>query len=607
MNMWKRIFGYYFMACLAAESGFSPLLPSQLSFFLAPQAQARIFGRFFGRRPRGPSRARVQPRIAQPGRQRVAVNQAPVRRAAVNQGQKVVDNNVKDVLGFAALGQQGNALLEKDRNNPFLFRRLEIDPRTGALRGATRGDTRGQLKEFFLKNFDKFKGVAKQQVNNFLLANGAAAALNGQLRVDVATGVAPKYKNMGDANVRVSALNFLLNSISQTSRLLRIDRAGSDGTVGLNLSGVMRSSALALLTNDNPYACGRNVPPRVDFLIERAMDPTIYNQLLEIKTLRDSAAEVGVQDDKKRTPGNKIVIAAPPGAKPESIVGVAPERTLEVQSQQRRPGRDWFISWDTVGNNGSRTETESRNPFESGINFTHDASEAIWHKSNGFLQFGLFNAAGVAQTQAPGNVAIAVGHGRSHLGEAVQAPFSCMDCHSNGFRGGGLAGEAKSKDRKPYTDNFLGIDPDGNRIGSRIRFNREFFTTNAAYNARAERASAIYINAVKRSGSFVPSDTDSSQAATLIPDFLEEYRSPLSFATMAKELGTSKEAVQARFQGRPEGQMARKTFEREYCSLLRSVGGPSVLTGGVSQSLGVNGLSRPAHNPGASPVRRRQL
>ncbi len=595
-----------------AECGLAPIFPQTLSSVLAPQAHARVFGRrgfrrsgrFFGRRPasvqRGISRTIV------PGQASFRGSQVIVDRGGSGSRSR---SNIKDIPGFSGLAQQGNAILEKDRVNPFIFRKLFIDPNSGALLGASRGETIRQLREFYLKNFDKFQGGAKALVQNFLVANGAAAALSGQLQVDVATGVSPKYKNMRDGDVRIAALNFLLNSISQTSRLVRV-RGANGGIVSINMNGVMRKAALALLTNDNPYACGRNVPPRLDFLIERAMDPFTYNQLMEIKDIQGEAEKVGVQDDKKRSQGNKIVIAAPPGKPRESIVGIAEERTLEVQSQQRRPGLDWFISWDTIGNASPGVESESRNPFDAGINFTHDASEAIWHKSNGFLQFGLFNAAGAAQTQAPGNVALAAGFGKRHLGEAVQTPANCLICHSNGFRGGGFQGGA---DKKPYTDNTLGIDADGNNIGSRIpSFHKGFFTTNAAYFARAKRASDVFLNSMKRSGSFVPSDADASKAAELLPDFIDEYREPVSFEQAARELGTSKEAIGALF-GRADGKITRKAFEKSFCSLQRRLGsgvaGGGVLSGGVRQGLPpaqqTRGLTGPAHQEGAAQQRRR--
>ena len=561
---------------LLAELFLIPLSDSftENSIFGTPQAKAE-YRRQFGR---------------QPGR---GVNQGIRRRQFIRQ------DDIKEIPGFSNLVQVGNAILEKNRFGQF--RKLFISRRSGRLIGATENETIRQLKEFYLTNFDKFRDKNGALVRQFLVNNGSRDALNGNLRVDLSGGVLPEFERMKgrDTEVKVAALNFLLNTISQSSRLLRVQPANvrADGTVALNLQSVMRTSALSLLVNDNPYDCGRgNTPPRLDWLIQRAMDPDIYYQLLDIpRDLGELTDRLGVQDRKQNTLNNKITLTGPPDkdeiGQNESKVSRDTKRTLEFQSMRNIPGGTFYISWDAKANTGSRIQRESRNPFIKGINFTHDASESIFHKPNGFLAFSLNAADGTRANEAPASIALAQAK-PSNLDTTVDNPVACMSCHANGFIGGGNArgGDAES----PYTDNFNRFVSLSRRTGVN---HAKFFTTNARYRARADRDSRIFVNAIKRSGSFIPSDTDASKAADLIPQFVSSYRKSLTLDEAAKELKVPKAAL-ASVLGRNDGFISRTDFEASFCGLQSRLS--SVVSQGsvLDNTSGNSSVSGQNHNNG---------
>lgn len=598
---------------------------------LVKPAYGRFFRRrLFGRRPRSANRGFVCGRGGCQSR-RVPVSRSvsrqPVSSVVSQSGRRQIvrRDDIKFLTGFNKLAQVGNNLVERrvNRFGNFEFRRLAID-RFGRLRGNRDRNTVEQLKEFYLANFDKFRGNAKNVVSRFLVRNGGrnvVNSLNGNLTVDLGTGVLPgEDQNLGhmkgkERQLALAGLNFALNALSQTSRLLRVrpQNVRADGTVRLNLNGAFRSSALALWTNNNPYACGNpNVPPRLDFLIAKGMDAATYREMLSQEDkLQDQADKIGVADDKRLTRGNKVVISGPRGER-EGFVAQDNRRTLEIQSQRNRPGGSFYISWDAKANNSPGIQSDSRDPLVSGINFDHDASEAIWHKSNGFLEFGLYAADGTAATEAPATIALKKGTNYPHLGQGVESPVGCFNCHANGFIGGGPIHK---------TDNFGKIQ---RRLGNR---HAQFFTTLPRYRARADRDSRIFTNAIKRSGSFVPAGEGSDQAAPLMPAFVSAYKAPVSAKQAAKELGigTSEASValverflgkdrvikQAADEGRAnKGVLARKDFEQQFCALKRIIGGQasalarsnSVVNESAAQ---VNALTSRSHNGSTGPTRRR--
>jgi len=168
----------------------------------------------------------------------------------------------------------------------------------------------------------------------------------------------------------------------------------------------------------------------------------------------------------------------------------------------------------------------------------------------------------------------------------VSAPVNCLVCHAGGMLGGGISVRTK----KQYTDNL-----------NRVPLNhRQFFTSNAAYRARANRANAIMRNALVASGSFIVDPNSQVQdafpgqpvAAPLLPDFVGEYGATLTVEKAAKELGTSTAALAGLLKTNADGRVSRKQFEAQFCNLKAAVGGATLASGGfqtpIQQGFGAN-------------------
>lgn len=469
-----------------------------------------------------------------------------------------------------------------------------------------------QVKEFVLSKSNDLrvgKPIQQFQANDalrFLAANGAGAALTGGLLVDLGNSVIPMksdgkepvgYAKGKENQVKLAALNYLLNTISQSRTLLRVggQNVSANGLVGLNLGNFVNGAALALLTNNNPYDCsgtGRG-PFRLDLLIARAMDPKFYRQIIGIPDdYKQLMRQLGTfnMNERRRTVGNKIVIGGPPGQE-ESIVGRHPQRMLEIQNEGNILGGSLYVSYDNQYNLPPGTRTQAANPFENGVDTAFGAGEMIFHKPNGFLAFALSNKDQQVQDSAPGEFASNGGRFNGALGRAegtgpdVSAPVVCMTCHANGF----IGGQFSFKANRPYTDNL-----------NKIPFNhRQFFTTNAAYAARAKRDSLVFRNALVQAGAFIPNDDQSlakvgaggPPAAALLPDFYGEYHAPLTVAKAATELGVPAQRLAGLLRTRPDGTLSRKEFEGAFCGLKRALGAGGVgLAGDFFQQNALGGF-----------------
>ncbi len=512
---------------------------------------------------------------------------------------------------FSRLRKVGNSLVEFTTDafgNPQV-RSLFIN-NAGQLLGATTQDTIRQVKEFYLANFDLFKGAASNVVSNFLRASGAAQASRGFV-VDLGSSVIPK-EDLGKGNVqtvkyaqgkedkvKLAALNFLINTVSQSQKLFTVSpNLVQLGRVGVNLSQFMRPEAIALLTNNNPYACSGtgSEPFRLDFMISRAMDPDVYYQLTgSPKKFDQLLRQFGVNENRRDNGASHIVIAGPPGEE-ESVVGRHPQRMLGFRAEGNVVGGDAFVSYDNRYNLPPGVQSESADTFRNGIDTSFEASESIFTKPNGFLSFYLANNPGKdRQRSAPVEFAQNTQGGaltrREGHSSDVSAPIGCLVCHANGMLGGGIS----LKTGKLYTENR-----------GRIQATQNFFTTNAIYNARAKRTGTIFRNAMVASGSFIPDPNSpvakafpgETPAASLLPDFVGEYNAPLSVETAAKELGVSSGSLAGLLRTNAQGKVSRKQFESSFCALKQQLGGGGALASqfqrpiqGTGSSLGVRASS----------------
>ena len=152
-----------------------------------------------------------------------------------NRFNNVFDRNqdlkdVKDVIGFSQLQQAGNNLIE--RTSQGIIRKLQIlgngelaafDPRVGTF-VRPEAETVRHLREFYLKNLDKFNGAQANAVNRFLVANGGIS--NGRMVVDLDAfdleSNSPGFNQLPLEERRkaaLAALNFLLNTLQTRFKL----------------------------------------------------------------------------------------------------------------------------------------------------------------------------------------------------------------------------------------------------------------------------------------------------------------------------------------------------------------------------------------------------
>jgi hypothetical protein len=533
-------------------SGTLQILVLLLMVTQGPSSHAFIFRLLFGRRFGGERQLVPQnnPPLIQSNNRNFINN--VVNRGMGNQ---IGNNGVEEIAGFSNLLKNGNNLIE--RNSRGELRRLFIDG-SGNLVGASEATTVRQAREFFLLNRDDFNAGQKQVVDRFLAANGGIS--NGRFTIDLKNIVLPEGVPPQRAiEAALASLNFLLNTI-QTNVRLKIppERVKPDGTVDLDLSPFLRGEALALLKAADPtIACTGKV--RLDRLISFAMDPNNYYKFINApKTRAEVAAAIGVQEDKTRTQGNKILVGTNADGAFES--GVTRNlRVIEVQASQRVPGSSCYRSLDVIDRNTPGVQSDSRDVRHAGINFTHDAEEWLCLGRNGMMQGFLFNAKGNLLARAPAEIATGA---LTSVGPAISAVTACLDCHAGGFIAGG---KIKDGGGKSYTDRFNDI-PD-TRSGFSNRFkelsHRDFFTQNAKYLQRAQRDSQIFVEAQKSTGSFF--SLNGRDPFPLLPKMVRKFDDPLKPADMARTLGVSEAAAQSIL---PPGQkgLDRTAFEQKFCN-----------------------------------------
>jgi len=463
-------------------------------------------------------------------------------------------SNVEEVQGFSNLLKNGNNLIE--RNSRGEVRRLAIDG-AGNLIGASEAETVRQAREFFLLNRDKLNAGQRQAVDRFLVRNGGAS--DGRLTIDLKNIILPEGVPPERAlEAALASLNFLLNTI-QTNVKLKItpQNIKPDGSVDLNLTPFFRGEALALLKAADPtIACTGKV--RLDRLIAFAMDPDNYYKFINApKNRTELAAAVGIQEDKTRTSGNKILVGT--NAEGEFESGVTRNlRVIEVQASQRVPGSSCYRSLDVIDRNAPGSQSSSRDVRQKGINFTHDAEEWLCLGRNGMMQGFLFNAKGDLLGRAPAEIATGA---LGTVGPAVSAVAACLDCHSNGFIAGGAIKDGGGKNYTEQIQNIPNTDTVfRNSFGAR-QSHRDFFTNNPTYRQRAARDSEIFLEAQRSTGSFF--SVNGKDAFPLIPKMIRKFDDPLKPADVARTLGVS-EAAAASVIGKA---IDRNLFESKYCNL----------------------------------------
>lgn len=542
------------------------------------------------------TRTSLQSLGAQPG----AVSNSTFRNGIIDSRFR---SRLREVQGASNLLTDGRNLFERNlvpvRGGVHLeeVRQLFIDG-AGRLLNSRSPVTRTQLRDFYLKNFEKFNGNARVLVSRFLAANGAGDAFLGNLRVAIKGGVLPpgvkitdpRYERYSAETVNAAALAFALNLISNRTQPIRVlpKDAGANGVITTNLLGAVDPAGMARLLNDNPYDCDRRGVARADWLVTRILDPDIYYQMTGLSANQDEFADqVGFVDDKKAQRGSLLLMAGS-RTKPETIVGRNPQRVLQWQSRKDINGREiagfdgrrryCFRSHDFVENPVPGSEEASRDVFRSGVNFTADAGEWICQRANGFPIYYLSAEANRARANnAPAEIAL-------DAGNPVSVADRCIRCHMNGFHGGRLQDIRQGENTKPYTDHFARIQPS---------LGQEFFSANAKFNedgtevsnpatlgfnegrdypAAARHASAIQDNAFKESGAYLldfkweeerkKNKYVRARALPVVYDLAQEYRKDLSVERQAQELGTTVQEVQRVFGNKA---VSRNEFANSYC------------------------------------------
>lgn len=483
-----------------------------------------------------------------------------------------------EIQGAPNLLTDGNgALFERSlvkdtgRTPRLVVRRISVDE-VGQPQNivGTRGTVR-DLTDFFLKNFNKFKGEAFNTVARYLGFQNLLDPLSGNLRVAVKGGALPPGVTIGKPEyakyppevVNKAAVSFVLNMLSSFPLPVNVGAVAmtARGTLEMNLRDVLSTAGLARLVSDNPYDCDKTGTVRADWFVTKAMDPAIYYQTAGVdQNLDKFYAQVGWTDDKFAFTRNKVLVAGTSDG-PESLPGQADQRVLEWQVRRNQTNRVCFRSHDFSVNQASGAEGEARDVTLQGPNFTADGGEVICQKSNGISVYGLHDEKNrVLVNTAPADVAL-------DFGKRLSSPESCLKCHWNGFHGGGRRDLGKGK---PYTDHL-----------SSISFGKEFFGSNAEYNSVARNASALQKAAIETIGSALQNPKEpKGQYLPVVPDLAEEYRKPLTAERVAQELGISTERARQFIADstspRPAGlptSITRKQFERLYCDARKKLGG----------------------------------
>lgn len=589
---------------MVSRGSLAVLLIFALSVAEEAEARRRLFGRdrpflrFFGgpvlRGSQGCGRSFCQ-------------NHNQFFRNQNNFANRIDARDVEQIQGFPNLVKNGNAIVERTLTPEGLVRFRELTIlRDGRLFGAADpAETIRNLREFYLQNLDQFgidlddvcfgfgntsrgrsrngsKKISREAdlVTRFLRANGGCNALNDTITVDLGThGLT--YEGVSDPGLSTEVtagrriLNMILNSVANSSEILRIDRASvrTDGTVTLpNLSRFLRSDAIAMAFRDNPYTkCGQPIP--LQWLAERLMNDEIYVRLLGIpQKLGDLGKRLGVFTDKTETQGNKTLVYTPPNSDiKESQPAEARERWLERQPQQGDvsgkldnirlgrppsgglPGGFFYTSWDFIDDPAPGLNEEARTAFGTGRGVpTHDASEMLWEMPNGFMAGALYNAAGQRQKNAPINIA------KGGKLETISPMVACLQCHVDGINGGGFI--KGSNPARRYTDVFAPGSPHP-KVNPNLR-NFFFPDGNTGYRREADRDSQRFVRVQELAEARV---VVNGVTQPIVTDIIAKRREVLTEADQARELRLPPGSRAG------SGKVSRAQFDQAFCTLKGGV------------------------------------
>lgn len=502
-----------------------------------------------------------------------------INNLSFNNNANLVDaRQAKEINNFSKIRQLGNALIEVDQFG--IGQRIFIDGQGNLIGGAKPPEARTvqQLKEFYLANREKFQGNAKATVDRFLARQGGLS--NGLFKIDLddfgldfnrsdVKELLAKRFNGDKAAMRremgLAALNYLLNSLQGRFKIkIPKESIRPDGTVNLNLAPFFRGEVLAIFNQaDDTSPCTGKI--RLNRLINFTMNPDNYYKILNVPTdIKDLSNAFGVQSDKTLTFGNKIVVGLNEKGGKDSVPANGSQRILEVQTAANVPGSSCYRSLDTEDQPPGGEQAKARSIKTEGILFKQDAEEWLCLAGNGFMQGYLFDGNGKRIAAAPAKIATST----NLLKPEIKAVISCLDCHRDGFIGGGKRPDGnefyteRSGDVKNgptvFRDNF-----------GRFLNHRDFFIKNPQYKERAVRDSDIFRRARQETGSeFL--DANGKPFPTL-PMIEQGFQNVVTAENAATELGLgdSPQAVAKAKALLGRDFEDRTAFEAKYCNLIR--------------------------------------
>jgi hypothetical protein len=231
----------------------------------------------------------------------------------------------------------------------------------------------------------------------------------------------------------------LINSLSRSSDVVRLETVDSDGTLlrvnldDLGWTGADWNTVLGLYPyNTQPLtaiaavlerATGTRLPYiRADWFAFNASRPGLYDKLVKLpRTFQELARQEGV--DLAGDIKNLLVQRA---ATQKS--GVSRNNRL-IERHRSKVGYFW-TSYDFGGNTGRQNLFEHPLGPEGTDAFQHDGGETIFSLPNGFQAYYLNNARGAALNEGPTNIV----QDPTNKNLTVVNGISCMGCHDQGMR-----------------------------------------------------------------------------------------------------------------------------------------------------------------------------
>lgn len=540
------------------------------------------------------------------------------RRSSVNRGNfNGLNEGNADEVNFRNLEKRINNQFNIDANGRLGVREVRSDGTRQDLFLDGFGRLRGQFARPEARTVQSFGEFAAQNANRFNRQDrvrrfvagqsGNPQGVLGRMTIDLSSIVPGLLRDDTEPNspsnalllkqripgspeqiaYALAVLNQTLNSLSNSSTLMRVrpqnirrDRDGKPVVV-LNLSRFFSTGALATMAASDPgFKCTGKI--RLQNLVSTAFDPDTYYRIKGLEGFNRNQIfdALGVEGDKRDTLNNKILIASQPGTgKVESGVTTSPiGRVSKFLNQRNVPGGTCYETDDVIERPPPGEQTNARDARQTGPFYQHDASEVLCHQRNGYMLGMLFDKAGTLQTKAPNDIA----RGGEILGPTVAAAVSCMDCHAKGFLAGGK--KIHQEVNELYNENLGSIPPV--RTNFRDRFGRQlnwrdFFTDNRTYRNRANRDTLLYYNSLAKSGGIIPWQKQAGGPVypqAVIPYAVKQFDKALTAKDMARELGSSEQAVAAIFGG-AGGAVDRRTFDNKFCSAKAALGAGSALAG----------------------------